>query len=62
MRRLSTPLEAKKTASTTPMVSTPPRVVPSTLWISRASGSATSFGQVCSSKVATLSARSFEPA
>jgi hypothetical protein len=48
--------------SMTPMVKTPPRVVPSTLWISRASGAAASRGQVSSSSVASVSATSFDPA
>ena len=61
MRRLSTPLEAKKTASTAPSVSTPVCEVVSTLWISRTIGCATSSGQVASSNFATSSARSLKP-
>src|SRR3954469_13397181 len=61
MRRLSIPLDAKYTASATPIVSTSPRVVVSTLWISPAIGAATSCGQVSSSSLATSSASSLEP-
>ena len=43
------------------MVSTSPRVVVSTSWISPDSESATCFGQICSISPAAWSASSFEP-
>ena len=55
------PLDAKKTASATLMVSRSPRVVVRTMWISWAIGPATSSGQVSSSSRATSSASSLEP-
>ncbi len=57
MRRLSTPLEAKNTASTAPNVSTPRCEAVSTLWISSMIGLAISSGQVASRNFATSSAR-----
>ena len=55
------PLDAKKIASATLMVSRSPRVVVSTTRISCAIGPATSSGQVSSRSRATSSASSVEP-